>query len=60
MVGILATKKKPVKTPVRKLLDLNQDENARALYEAREKQRRDNMARETSTPTRLKHCNKGR
>jgi len=45
-LNMLAQKSPQMKAPVRKLLDLNQDENARALYEAREKQRRDNMARE--------------
>ena len=35
-----------MKTPVEKLLEINHDPKARVLFEAREKQRRDNMARE--------------
>ena len=38
---LLAQKSPRMKTPVKKLLKLNQDSNARALYEAREKRRRD-------------------
>jgi len=38
---MLAKKSPKMKAPVKKLLKLNQDEHARALYEAREKQRRD-------------------
>jgi predicted transposase/invertase (TIGR01784 family) len=35
-----------MKAPIEKLLELNQDPMARMLFEAREKERRDNMARE--------------
>ena len=40
-LNVLAQKSPRMKTPVKKLLKLNQDSNARALYEAHEKQRRD-------------------
>ena len=43
---MLAQKSPQMRAPVEKLLEINQDPRARALYEAREKQRRDNMARE--------------
>ena len=45
-LAVLAQRSPQMKAPVDKLLELNQDANARALFEAREKQRRDNMARE--------------
>jgi predicted transposase/invertase (TIGR01784 family) len=35
-----------MKAPIEKLIELNQDPMARMLFEAREKERRDNMARE--------------
>ena len=41
---VLAQKKPQMKDPVKKLLEINQDADARALFEAREKQRRDSMA----------------
>jgi len=43
----MLTQKSPqMKAPVDKLLELNQDSNAHALFEAREKQRRDSISRE--------------
>jgi predicted transposase/invertase (TIGR01784 family) len=41
---MLAKRSPQMKKPVDKLLELNQDADARALFEGREKQRRDNMA----------------
>ena len=41
---MLAQRSPQMKDPVDKLLELNQDADARALFEAREKQRRDNRA----------------
>ena len=38
----------PIKQAVVRLIELSADEKARALYEAREKERRDNRAREKS------------
>jgi len=43
---VLAQNAPQMNTPIEKLLELNQDSEARILFEAREKQRRDNMARE--------------
>jgi predicted transposase/invertase (TIGR01784 family) len=43
---MLAQKSPKMKSPVAKLLTLNQDKEARALFEAREKYRRDTVARE--------------
>jgi predicted transposase/invertase (TIGR01784 family) len=43
---VLAQKSPRMKKPVEKLLKLNQDEKARALFEAREKYRMDSIARE--------------
>ena len=45
-LAVLAEKSPQMKNPVDKLIELNQDSHTRMLYEAREKQRRDNMARE--------------
>ena len=45
-LAVLAQKRPQMKSPVDKLLKLNQDSYARTLYEAREKQHRDNMSRE--------------
>ena len=41
---MIAQKSPEMKVPVDKLLEINQDSHARMLYEAREKERRDNMA----------------
>ena len=41
---VLAQKSPKMKMPVEKLIELNQDSYAREVYEAREKQRRDNRA----------------
>jgi len=41
---MLAQKSPQMKTPVEKLLEINHDSHARTLFEAREKQRRDNVA----------------
>ena len=45
-LAVLAQKRPQMKNPVDELLKLNQDSYARTLYEAREKQHRDNMSRE--------------
>jgi len=45
-LNMLAQKNAQMKVPVDRLLELNHDSDARALFEAREKQRRDNMSRE--------------
>lgn len=45
-LSVLAQKNPDMKSPVEKLLEINQDSHTRMLYEAREKQRRDNMAME--------------
>ena len=50
-LNMLAQKRPQMKDPVKKLLEINQDSHARALFEAREKQRRDNMARENQART---------
>jgi len=43
-LSVLAQKRPQMQAPVDKLLELNQDSHARALFEAREKQRRDSTA----------------
>ena len=43
---MIAEKSPQVKQAVVRLIELSADEKARALYEAREKERRDNRARE--------------
>jgi len=43
---VLANKAPQMKDPIDRLLELNQDSNARTLYDAREKQRRDIRSRE--------------
>ena len=45
-LNMLTQKSPQMKAPVDKLLELNQNSNARALFEAREKQRRDSISRE--------------
>jgi predicted transposase/invertase (TIGR01784 family) len=44
VLKVLAQKSPQMRVPVEKLLEINQDSHARALFEAREKQRKDNMA----------------
>ena len=43
---MIAEKSPKVKQAVVRLIELSADEKARALYEAREKERRDNLSRE--------------
>jgi hypothetical protein len=43
---VLVQNSPQMKAPIEKLMELNQDPTARMLFEAREKERRDNMARE--------------
>ena len=43
---MIAEKSPQVKQAVVRLIELSADEKARALYEAREKERRDNLSRE--------------
>ena len=43
---MLVVKSPQMEAPIKKLLEINQDVDARMHFEAREKQRRDNMARE--------------
>ncbi|MCL2153884.1 MAG: hypothetical protein FWH57_13220 [Oscillospiraceae bacterium] len=43
---MIAEKSPQIKQAVVRLLELSADEKARAVYEAREKERRDNLARE--------------
>ena len=43
---MLTAKEPSMHAPVAKLLEINRDPATRALYEAREKERRDNLARE--------------
>ena len=45
-LSVIAQKSPQMKAPVDKLLEINQSVEARMLFEAREKQRRDNMAKE--------------
>ena len=45
-LAMLAERSPQMKAPIEKLIELNQDEEARMLFEAREKERRDMMERE--------------
>jgi predicted transposase/invertase (TIGR01784 family) len=45
-LAVLVQNSPQMKAPIEKLIELNQDPTARMLFEAREKERRDNMARE--------------
>ena len=45
-LAMLAAKSPQMEAPIEKLLEINQDKEARMHFEAREKQRRDSMARE--------------
>ena len=45
-LAVLAQKSPQMEAPIEKLLELNQDVEARMLFEAREKQRRDDISRE--------------
>ena len=45
-LAMVADRSPQMKAPIEKLIELNQDEEARMLFEAREKERQDMMARE--------------